>query len=69
MTGRVGGIGQRGIPRAGRETGKGLNEIAERFGITPQRVQQIEKAALRKLRKAAEARGISLEDALREAWR
>ena len=38
--------------------GMSHEEIAERMGITRQRVQQIEQVALRKLRAAAIARGI-----------
>ncbi len=37
-------------------------EISERLGVSRARVQQIEQAAIKKLRKLAERRGLKFED-------
>jgi DNA-directed RNA polymerase sigma subunit (sigma70/sigma32) len=39
-------------------------EIADRLGLSHARIQQIEARALAKMRKAAEKRGLRLEDVL-----
>ncbi len=39
-----------------------LEQVAIQLGVTRQRVEQIEKEALRKVRAALEAKGYSIED-------
>jgi len=51
------------------ETASTLAEVADALGLSRQRVQQVEKVALRKLRRALEARGLTLEDFIADVTR
>jgi DNA-directed RNA polymerase specialized sigma24 family protein len=48
--------------RPSQHDGLSQTEIAKRLGISHTRVQQIERRALEKLRRALERRGIERED-------
>ena len=46
----------------GQRDGMTLDEIAKHFGLTRERIRQIEAKALRKVRNRLRARGLTLRD-------